>query len=249
MGRRIIRTHDFAAEAADFIIEHAHKALGERNEFRIALSGGNTPRPVYARLAAIGRDLPWELVRITFGEAAIGRDLPWELVRITFGDERCVPPDDPQSNFKMAREALFVPAAVPENSIMRMRGEIDPRIAAQEYEDGLDVLATQRGEPIYRHDLILLGLGEDGHTASLFPGTAGLEETTRRVIANFVPKFNSWRLTFTFPLINHARHICFLVDATKHKDLIERVIDGDPNFPASRVNPTAGELTWILGQS
>ena len=231
MGRRIIRTHDFAAEAADFIIEHAHKALGERNEFRIALSGGNTPRPVYARLAAIGRDLPWE------------------LVRITFGDERCVSPDDPQSNFKMVREALFVPAAVPENSIMRMRGEIDPRIAAQEYEDGLDVLATQRGEPIYRHDLILLGLGEDGHTASLFPGTAGLEETTRRVIANFVPKFNSWRLTFTFPLINHARHICFLVDATKHKDLIERVIEGDPQFPASRVNPTAGELTWILGQS
>ncbi|HZA38714.1 MAG TPA: 6-phosphogluconolactonase [Candidatus Baltobacteraceae bacterium] len=231
MGRRIIRTHNFAADVADFIVDQAHKAIGQRNEFRIALSGGNTPRPTYEKLAGIRRDLPWE------------------LVRITFGDERCVPPDDPQSNFKMVREALFVPAAVPENSIMRMRGEIDPRIAAQEYEDGLDVLATQRGEPIYRHDLILLGLGEDGHTASLFPGTAGLEETTRRVIANFVPKFNSWRLTFTFPLINHARHICFLVDATKHKDLIERVIEGDPQFPASRVNPTAGELTWILGQS
>ena len=231
MGRRIIRTHNFAADVADFIVDQAHKAIGQRNEFRIALSGGNTPRPAYEKLAAIGRDVPWE------------------LVRITFGDERCVSPDDPQSNFKMVREALFVPAAVPENSIMRMRGEIDPRIAAQEYEDGLDVLATQRGEPIYRHDLILLGLGEDGHTASLFPGTAGLEETTRRVIANFVPKFNSWRLTFTFPLINHARHICFLVDATKHKDLIERVIEGDPQFPASRVNPTAGELTWILGQS
>ena len=148
----------------------------------------------------------------------------------------------------MARETLFVPAAVPEKSIMRMRGEIDPQIAAQEYEEQLDVLATQSGEPIYRHDLILLGLGEDGHTASLFPGTAGVEETTRRVIANFVPKFNSWRLTFTFPLINHARHICFLVDAKKHKDLIDRVIDGDPSFPASRVNPSAGGLTWILGQ-
>jgi 6-phosphogluconolactonase len=228
--REIIRSANFAAEAADFIIGHAQKALGERNEFRIALSGGNTPRPVYARLATVAPDLPWE------------------LVRITFGDERCVPPDDPQSNFKMARDTLFVPAAVPEKSIMRMRGEIDPQIAAQEYEDHLDVLATQCGEPIYHHDLILLGLGEDGHTASLFPGTAGVEETTRRVIANFVPKFNSWRLTFTFPLINHARHICFLVDATKHKDLIERVIDGDPSFPASRVNPSAGGLTWILGQ-
>ena len=229
--REIIRSANFAADAADFIVARAHKALGERNEFRIALSGGNTPRPVYAPLAMVARDLPWE------------------LFRITFGDERCVPPDDPQSNFRMARETLFVPAAVPEKSIMRMRGEIDPQIAAQEYEEQLDVLAAQRSEPIYRHDLILLGLGEDGHTASLFPGTAGVEETTRRVIANFVPKFNSWRLTFTFPLINHARHICFLVDATKHKDLIERVIDGDPNFPASRVNPSAGGLTWILGQA
>ena len=229
--REIIRSANFAADAADFIIEHAHKALGKRNEFRIALSGGNTPRPVYAQLATVACDLPWE------------------LFRFTFSDERCVPPDDPQSNFKMARETLFMPAAVPEKSIMRMRGEIDPRIAAKEYEDRLDVLATERGESVYRHDLILLGLGEDGHTASLFPRSAGVEETTRRVIANFVPKFNSWRLTFTFPLINHARHICFLVDATKHKDLIERVIDGDPNFPASRVNPSAGELTWILGQA
>ncbi len=230
MGRRIIRTHNFAADAADFIIEHAHKALDERNEFRIALSGGNTPRPVYARLAAVARDLPWE------------------LVRFTFGDERCVPPNDPQSNFKMAHEILFVPAAIPEKSIMRMRGEINPPIAAQEYEDRLDVLATQRGELTYRHDLILLGLGEDGHTASLFPGTAAVEETTRRVIANFVPRLNSWRLTFTFPLINHARHVCFLVDTTKHKELIERVIERAPQFPASRVNPTAGELTWILGE-
>jgi len=229
--REIIRSANFAADAADFIIEHAHKALGERNEFRIALSGGNTPRPVYAQLAAFAHDLLWE------------------LFRFTFSDERCVSPDDPQSNFKMARETLFVPAAVPEKSIMRMRGEIDPRIAAQEYQDRLDVLATERGESVYRHDLILLGLGEDGHTASLFPGTAGVEETTRRVIANFVPKFNSWRLTFTFPLINQARHICFLVDATKHKELIERVIAGDPTFPASRVNPSAGGLTWILGQA
>jgi 6-phosphogluconolactonase len=231
VDREIIRSANFPAEAADFIIQHAHKAFDERNEFRIALSGGNTPRPVYAQLATFARDLPWE------------------LFRFTFGDERCVPPDDPQSNFRMARETLFLPAAVPEKSIIRMRGEIDPQIAAQEYEDRLDVLAGERGESVYRHDLILLGLGEDGHTASLFPGTAGVEETTRRVIANFVPKFNSWRLTFTFPLINQARHICFLVDATKHKELIERVIAGDPTFPASRVNPSAGGLTWILGQA
>src|SRR5207249_6680835 len=120
------------------------------NEFRIALSGGNTPRPIYSEIARIGRDFPWE------------------RILITFGDERCVPPDDAQSNFRMARETLFVPAAIPQKSIMRMRGELDPQIAAQEYEDQLGFLATRRGEQIYRHDLILLGLGGDGHTASLF---------------------------------------------------------------------------------
>src|SRR5216117_1465443 len=181
---RVLRTKNFVTDAADFILAQAQQALGERNEFRIALSGGNTPRPVYTLLAAIGRDLPWD------------------LIRITFGDERCVPPDDAESNFRMARETLLAPAAVPEKSILRMRGEIDPQVAAREYEEQLDLMASQRGEPIYTHDLILLGLGDDGHTASLFPGTAALEETIRRVVANFVPRLNAWRLTFTFPLIN-----------------------------------------------
>jgi 6-phosphogluconolactonase len=228
MNREIIRTTNFVADAADFILEQAHKAIGERNGFRIALSGGNTPAPVYARLAAIAHDLPWE------------------LVHISFGDERCVPPDDQQSNFRMARETLLAPAAVPEKSVMRMRGEIDPQIAAREYQDRLDLMATQRGESIYRHDLILLGLGDDGHTASLFPGTAALEEIARRVAANFVPKLNAWRLTFTFPLINHARHILFLVGASKSPELIERVLEGDRQLPVARVNPTAGELTWMI---
>jgi 6-phosphogluconolactonase len=229
MGRQVIRTENFAGDAANLILDQAHKALGERYEFRIALSGGNTPVPIYTRLATIGHDLPWE------------------LVRITFGDERCVPPDDRESNFRMARETLLAPAAVPEKSILRMRGEIDPQVAAQEYQDQLDLMATQRGEPIYRHDLILLGLGDDGHTASLFPRTAALDETIRRVVANFVPKLDAWRLTFTFPLINHARHVCFLVGAAKNAGLIERILEGDPQFPASRVNPPAGDVTWIIG--
>jgi 6-phosphogluconolactonase len=232
MSRQVVRTKNFVPDAADLIIDFAHKALLERNEFRIALSGGNTPRPVYKELARLGRDFPWE------------------KTVITFGDERCVPPDDEQSNYRMAREALLGPANVPDKSVLRMRGEIDPQIAAQEYEDKLNLLATQRGgEQVYRHDLILLGLGEDGHTASLFPGTAALEETTRKIVANFVPKFNSWRLTFTFPLINHARQICFLVNASKHAELIERVLSGDPEFPAARVQPLSGDVTWILGQA
>ena len=231
MGRHVIRTKNFVADAADFILDAAHKALGERSQFRIALSGGKTPAPIYTRLAVIGHDLPWE------------------LARITFGDERCVPPDNPQSNFRMAWETLLAPAAVPENSILRMRGEIDPQVAAQEYQDQLDLMATQQGEPIYRHDLILLGLGDDGHTASLFPGTVALDEMTRRVVANFVPKLDVWRLTFTFPLINQARHVCFLIGAAKNARLIERVMEGDLQFPASRVNPSAGNVTWIIEES
>ena len=227
---KVVQTKNFVADAAAFISEQARNALADRNEFRIALSGGNTPAPVYARIAA---------------EA---HDLPWDRIRFTFGDERCVPPDDPQSNFRMARENLFVPAGVPETSIMRMLGEIDPKIAAQEYEDQLNAIAAQRGESIYRHDLILLGLGDDGHTASLFPRTSALEETARRVVANFVPKLNAWRLTFTFPLINHARHILFLVGASKSPQLIERVLAGDQQFPAARVNPSAGEVTWMIGE-
>jgi 6-phosphogluconolactonase len=230
MAADVVRTKNFVADAANFMVDLAHKALAERNEFRIALSGGNTPRPVYSEIARIARDLRWD------------RTL------ITFGDERCVPPDDAQSNFRMARETLFIPASIPEKSILRMRGEIDPQIAAQEYQDDVDLLATQRGEQIYRHDLILLGLGEDGHTASLFPETAALNEQTQRVVANFVPKLSAWRLTFTFPLINHARHICFLVNETKNADLIDHVIKGDPKYPASRVNPTSGKLSWILGE-
>ena len=196
---RVARIKNFIADATAFILEKARKAMAERNEFRIALSGGNTPAPFYARIAA---------------EA---HDFPWDRVRFTFGDERCVPPNDPQS-------------------------------AAQEYENQLDAIATERDEPIYQHDLILLGVGDDGHTASLFPGTAALEEMTRRVVANFVPKLNAWRLTFTFPLINHARHILFLVGASKSPRLIERVLAGDQQFPAARVNPSAGEVTWMIGE-
>ena len=231
MKRDVIRTQNFVHDAAEFILQQARTALAERDQFRIALSGGNTPRPVYTEFARIGRELPWE--RVFF----------------TFGDERCVPPDDAQSNFRMARESLFVLAAVPEKSIARMRGEIDPQIAAQEYQDNLDLLAAQGGEMIYRHDLILLGMGDDGHTASLFPGTTALDETTRKVVANFVPKFDSWRITFTFPLINQARQVCFLANAGKNAARLEQVLGGDQEYPAARVEPVNGGLTWILGEA
>ena len=229
MSREIIHAKNFAPEAAQFILAQARSSLAERGAFRIALSGGNTPQPVYREFARIAQEEPWE--RFHF----------------TFSDERCVPPDDPESNFRMAKESLFLPARIPESSIERMRGEIDPHLAAQEYEDCLHLAARQRDEHIYRHDLLLLGLGPDGHTASLFPGTPALEENVRTVVSNFVPKLNAWRLSFTFPLINQARHICFLVEVKKGERLIERVLRGDLALPATRVQPVDGRITWIIG--
>ena len=231
MQREVIRSRNFVSDAAEFILQHARTALAERDQFRVALSGGNTPRPVYRELARIGRDLLWD------------------HVLFTFGDERCVPPEDEQSNFRMARETLFEPANVPEKSVARMQGEIDPQVAAQKYEERLDLLAAQRREMIYRHDLILLGIGDDGHTASLFPGTEALQEKTRRVMANFVPKSNVFRITFTFPLINQARQICFLANANKNAALLEKVLAGDKNYPAAQVKPADGGVTWILGET
>ncbi|MDQ6861658.1 MAG: 6-phosphogluconolactonase [Verrucomicrobiota bacterium] len=228
MKPQVVRTNAFVPDAAEFIVNTARQALGERGEFRLALSGGNTPRPVYEEVA---RRAP---------------ELPWERIFITFGDERCVPPDNERSNYRMARESLFIRAAVPDRSVARMRGEIDPRVAADEYQDQLDVLAAQKGEAIFRHDLILLGLGPDGHTASLFPGTEALGEMTRRVVANFVPQQNEWRVTFTYPLIAAARKICFLVDGKKNPELLEAVLAGDGQYPAARVSNPGGELTWII---
>jgi 6-phosphogluconolactonase len=178
----------------------------------------------------------------------LAHDLPWERVRFTFGDERCVPPGDAASNYRMARESLFAPCAIPEKSILRMRGEVEPQLAAQEYEDALALLATQHGEPIYRHDLLLLGMGADGHTASLFPGTAALDEQVRRVVANFVPNLKSWRLTMTFPLLNQARQVLFLLKSDKDPRVLERVLAGETEFPASRVDPPNGQLSWMLGE-
>ena len=231
MKREVIRSKNFVPEAAEFILQHARTSLSERDQFRIALSGGNTPRPVYRELTRIGHDLPWD--RIFF----------------TFGDERCVPPENEQSNFRMAKESLFVPANIPNESIARMEGELDPEIAAQNYRKKLELVAADRGEAIYCHDLILLGIGDDGHTASLFPGTTALKEKMKTVVANYIPKFNSWRITFTFPLINQARQICFLANANRNRELLEKVLAGDMQYPAAQVEPVTGGVTWILADT
>ena len=164
------------AGAADAIAREAAQAIAERGRFSIALSGGSTPKPVYARLAG-------------------PKGIDWSRVVICFGDERCVPPDDPQSNFRMARAALIDHIPIPAGNIHRMRGEDDPRRAAAAYADEL----TQALGEGWRLDLALQGLGDNGHTASLFPGLAAIEETSRPVVAAYVEVVGMWRADLDAP--------------------------------------------------
>lgn len=225
MKPEIIRTRSFAEEAASFIVHTAEEAIEEHGFFRLALSGGNTPRAVYQALAL--------------------RECRWPKWIVTFGDERCVPPDDPQSNYRMASEAFLM--LVGPGEVFRIQGEIDPEEAAAHYNSTLKGLADRFGEERYTHDLILLGLGDDGHTASLFPGTAALDETKKDVVSNFVPKFNSHRITFTYPQINVARRVTFLVSGPKKEAVVQKVLEGKHGYPAEGVRPEKGELVWLLG--
>jgi 6-phosphogluconolactonase len=145
----------------------------------------------------------------------------------------------------MASESFLLVTSPGE--VLRVKGEIPPEEAANDYETALAHYAKKFGEKRYRHDLILLGLGDDGHTASLFPGTAALEERERNVVSNFVPKFNNYRITFTYPLINAARRIAFLVNDPKKKGIIDQVLKGKSGLPAERVQPEKGELIWFIG--
>jgi len=229
MNPEVLHTANFPADASRLILDSARLAIAEREIFRIALSGGRTP-------AAVFRE--W---------AATAGDLPWNRVQVTFGDERCVPPDDEQSNYRMARLSLLDLVPIPPGNVFRIQGELPPEGAAAKYEAQLGHLASRFNEPRYRHDLLLLGMGPDGHTASLFPGTAALDEQTRNVIQNFVPKFDTYRITFTYPLINAARHVCFMVEGDEKKPVVQQILSGHTEYPAARVAPADGRLTWILG--
>jgi len=229
MTPEVLHSTSFVEDAAALIRTAAREAIAARGLFRIALSGGRTPAPIY---------------RLWAGTAG---DLHWDRVQITFGDERCVPPDDEQSNYRMARETLLDTVPIPAGNIFRIQGELPPPQAAADYDARLSQVASRFGEPRYRHDLLLLGMGPDGHTASLFPGTEALAESTLNVVPNFVPKFNTWRITFTYPLINAARHVCFLLQGADKKPIVDQILAGQGEYPAARVCPADGRVTWLLG--
>jgi 6-phosphogluconolactonase len=220
-----IHLADFANDAAKHILELGRKAIAERGIFRLGLAGGNTPRVVYE------------------GIARVGADFPWSKTQITFGDERCVPPDHPDSNYGMARESLLAPTNIPEGNVFRMRGEIEQAVAADEYEARLAAVASRFGEARYVHDVLLLGLGPDGHTASLFPGSPALDEKVRNVVPVIGPKPPPQRITLTFPIINAARKVIFLASDKSKQTVIDAAQAGDDRYPSSRVT----SATWLLG--
>ena len=221
----------FVDGAAAFIAGLAAESIAARGRFTIALAGGGTPRPIYARLAA----------------ADHAAHIDWGKVHVFFSDERCVPPDDAASNYRMAREALLDHVPLPPDNIHRMRGEEDPALAALAYEQDLQRLFRTSVVPAF--DLICLGMGDDGHTASLFPGTAALRERERWVVAQYVAVARAWRVTFTATLINAARHVAFLVEGAGKSETLRRVLEGayQPDvLPAQLIQPISGQTHWFV---
>jgi 6-phosphogluconolactonase len=221
-----------AQALADYFVAAGERAIAERGRFTVALSGGNTPRAAYELLAA----------------DPLRANVSWSDVFIYFGDERCVPPDDERSNYRMAREAFLDAVPIPNANVARMQGEIDPGLAANEYASILR--AELGGSP--RFDLVMLGLGEDGHTASLLPGIAQEPEDDSLVEAAFAQSQAMWRVSITPKVINAARRVVFAVDGAQKARALAAVYDGarDPlTYPAQLVQPRSGELTWLVDEA
>jgi 6-phosphogluconolactonase len=226
--------------AQEMIAAAANISIGRRGFFRIALSGGQTPRPVYEALAQ-------------------DENLNWERWQIFWSDERCVPPTSVESNYRLVKESLLDPLAERGHAprmVVRMVGEGDPAAAAAAYERAIieSVPANPRSGAgnLPRFDLLLLGIGADGHTASLFPDTPALYEQQRLVAANPVAKLGATRLTFTFPLINAARRVLMLVNGGSKAAALAAILSGPPDpqgLPSQSVRPLDGTLTWLVDEA
>ncbi|MDQ6907551.1 MAG: 6-phosphogluconolactonase [Chloroflexota bacterium] len=220
-------------EAARRFVTIVNDAVARSNRCTVALAGGSTPERLYRLLASA-----------TYRDA-----IPWAALFVFFGDERCVPPEDRESNYRMAREAMLDHVPVLPEQVFRMEGERDPQSAAMSYDATLgDVFGLTPGR-IPHFDLILLGMGPDGHTASLFPQTDALQVIERLATANYVPKFDSWRLTLTYPVLDAAMHVLFLAGGAEKADAVQHVIEGpfDPaEFPSQGVRTPEGTVTFLL---
>lgn len=222
----------FDHAAARYMVQVANEVLTARDRFTIALSGGSTPKRLYGLLAL----------------EPYCKQIDWTRAEIFWGDERCVPPDDAESNYHLAYEVMLSKLPIPTSHIHRMPADQSDRVAASvAYEQEMRRVFGTNGVPSF--DLIQLGLGPEAHTASLFPHQAALRETERLVMPVSVPKPPPARLTFTPPLLNAAKHILFLVTGAEKADAVQAVLEGEyqpDKYPAQIVRPTQGEVTWML---
>jgi 6-phosphogluconolactonase len=240
-GLRLIIVDDLAEvchTAAGEIKDIADRPTTGANPFTIALSGGSTPRYLHELLA---------------GDPAIRDRMPWQHLHFFWGDERHVPPDHPQSNYRMAYESLFTLTPVPIGNIHRVPAE-EPNaaLAAEKYERELRTFFGLEVGQLPRFDCILLGMGSDGHTASLFPYTEALHELNHLVVANWVDKFKAYRITLTVPVLNYANLVVFLVSGHEKAEALEEVLQGDRQpdlFPAQLIRPDPGKLLWIVDRA
>ncbi|CDM66020.1 MAG: 6-phosphogluconolactonase [Pyrinomonas methylaliphatogenes] len=217
--------------AAELFVEIARQSIKRDERFDLALSGGSTPRLLYTLLGS-----------------EFSSEIDWNRTHLFWADERCVPPDDEESNYRMVHETLLARAPIPISNVHRMRGEEDPNRAAAEYEALLR--AHFRGLP--RFSLILLGMGADGHTASLFPYSPALDERERLTIATYVEKLKAMRLTLTLRSINNAAHVIFLVAGAEKAPALRAVFDEKTDarsIPAKLVAPTDGDLLWVVDRA
>ncbi len=215
---------------AEMIAVTSMDAIHARGVCAIALSGGTTPKEVYEVLA----------------HESFRERIDWPRVHWFWGDERMVPPEHSESNYRMTQAALLSRAPVPKNNVHRIKGELAPQQAAQDYREALQAFFNGHKQIF---DLILLGLGEDGHTASLFPETTALQEMAHAVTEVFVPKLDKWRVTLTLPILNQARKVVFLVAGKTKAEIVAGVLGlQQPAFkwPASLVQPQSGELYWLV---
>ncbi len=239
-GPEIVISRDAAAlaeEAARRFVAAARAAIAARGRFTVALSGGSTPKALFRLLAAS----PW-------------RDrIDWANVHLYWGDERTVPPSDEQSNYRMTRENLLDHVAIPAGQIHRIVAENpEPEATADAYATTLRQTFGLAAGEFPRFDLIHLGLGTEGHTASLFPGSPALAETTRLVAAPWVAKLDSFRITLTPPVINAAREVQFLAAGAEKAAIVRTILRGPRNpdeYPAQIVAPQAGKLVWLLDEA
>ena len=227
-----------ARRAAEHFTQVTEAAVARRGRARIAISGGSTPKAAFRLLADPGK--PWRA------------RMPWHAMDLYWVDERCVPPGDPDSNYHMTREAMLDEVPLPSERIHRMEGELAPDVAAARYESLLRNTFRLEGAESPRFDLIALGMGPDGHTASLFPYTEAIHEMGRLVTANHVPQKDTWRITLTWPVINHASSVFFLIGGADKAQVVHEVFTGarDPErLPSQLIWPSGGILTLILDKA